>query len=94
MKPENQSDKLTEFYRAWLAWAEGRENVHGFKPDTGLCLSALQFGDMSTFMEITHDLCKELGGSISPFDQGLDGCFKYPDKRTNPKRLQWCRDHI
>lgn len=88
MKPENQSDKLTEFYRAWLAWAEGGENVHGFDPYMGLCAEAKRFGGRELRNDITNTL------SLYPFDKTESDFWICKDKRTNPKRLQWCRDHI
>jgi len=91
MKPANQSDKLTEFYRAWLAWAEGGENVHGFYPTHGICLSAIIFNGFGIEVEMK----KQFGENwLYPFDETSKDFRQCKDTRTNYKRLQWCCDHI
>jgi len=100
-----QSDKLTEFYRAYLAWIEaGAPIEHSmFSRSLGLCHSSWLFAvGMDNYVE-ARDLEKELNDQFE--DAGLDGAYPFNEgelwkyereasyKHLNDKRLQWVIDH-
>lgn len=98
-----QSEALTRFYQAYLAWVEEGapvENYHNFMRGYGLCVNINRYMDS---YGITQDLQEEMmqqfkaaGLSVSyPFSQchtynlekGLGTCYR------NNNRMAWVRVH-
>lgn len=101
-----QSDTLTEFYRAYLAWINaGAYMGHPkFVRYAGLCCNlANYFGGYSLGLRAADEMCEQFRQA------GLDAELPfnlYPDSRpysdeslkdlchTNPYRIQWVKDHV
>lgn len=100
-----QSQKLTEFYRAYLAWVlQGADVEHPtFSRSLGLCHNFWLFaGGMDNRVE-ARDLENELSAQFKaagldkayPFNNGNASLYEQEGsyKHYNSQRLQWVIDH-
>ena len=101
-----QSDALTEFYRAYLAWINSGAytNHPNFVRYAGLCDNISDyFGGSGPGLRAADEMCEQFRQA------GLDVELPfnlYPGQRrysaesmsdlchTNPYRIQWVRDHV
>lgn len=95
-RDEIPNTHLINFYKSWLAWAEGKEeNLFGFEPKGGLCHSLSRYGKMlrltleereSMMLALLRDFEREGLSGACPFNEGIWDYFREADKRANSKR--------
>jgi hypothetical protein len=101
-----QSKELTEFYKAWLEWAEG-DAVEGmpFARDVGLCgnLTEYLIGKLTNWEDITKvrdEVSLQFKVVYSTTLYPFGGEETYDESCWNKTmhlctiRLQWVKDHI
>lgn len=101
---KQQSELLTAFYRAYLAFAETGDNPYGFRPRNGLCSNLVKFLDITCSGE-DYTVCDEMEyqfkcaglSTIYPFNNGsgedYDLQMKHSNAFENLQRLNWVREH-
>lgn len=100
---EEQSEQLTKFYQAYLAWVlEGAEAGLGFSRGVGLCTNMYYWlpNDYSLYSELLSEMHTQFSAANlceqTPFDSIL---IEYPEEshnkecHKNPARLAWVRSH-
>ena len=100
---KQQSELLTAFYRAYLAWAEtGERSEYRFRDAVGLCANLNRFLSVE---DHTADTLEEMENQF--VEAGLDLCYPfnngdlwdYKDEMRNNKatsntqRMKWVREH-
>lgn len=100
---KQQSELLTAFYRAYLAWVEnGEGSKYRFRDAVGLC------ANLNRFLSVEDPTADTLEEMEDQFVQaGLDLCYPfnngehqdYQDEMqsheatSNVQRMKWVRDH-
>lgn len=95
-----QSQTLTNFYRAYLAWVEAgapEKNEHEFKRRIGLCSNLHWFTFPNDFPleEMTRQFAAAGLDSFHPFSRSIE----YRDEKVagtchlNNNRMSWVREH-
>lgn len=94
-----QSKELTAFYDAYLDWAEGGENVYGFKAQFGLCHAVDTFDNLDGSVRLTGvygEMQRQFRAAGLWSAYPFEGEIAYElstDKRLDPKRMAWVRAH-
>lgn len=100
---KQQSELLTAFYRAYLAWAENGEGAkYRFRDAVGLCANLNRFlsveDPQADALEEMEDQFVQAGLDLSyPFNNGEHQ--DYHDEMqshkatSNVQRMKWVRDH-
>lgn len=95
-----QSELLTTFYRAFLAFAETGENPHDFTPSTGLCSNLAKFlckidADYTALEEMERQFKKAGLNNNYPFNSGSGRNYdlEMEEGRAffNADRMNWVR---
>lgn len=103
-----QSELLTQFYKDWLAWLDAGADPKDqtFKRYSGLCTALYFWGIENKISGITQRKLDsemlyqfEKAGleMLYPFDEdsaAFNQAHLHETHHTNPKRIQWVRDHV
>lgn len=101
-----QSDTLTEFYRAYLAWVEAGTPKHPhFARCWGLCCNLADYYGGTTRASLSAADEMRMQFRQAGLDEELPfnpypGSRKYTEEslayqcHLNPHRIQWVRDHV
>lgn len=99
-----QSQALAKFYKDIQQWIDSGFNFHpAFDTGVGLCSNlkwwwthGLHKGLEWSLENLRHEMCQQFVQSGldtgSPFNED-DSYWFEENKYTNPKRLQWIKDH-
>jgi hypothetical protein len=102
---KEQSELLTQFYRAYLQWLEGgaREDLMQFSRYHGLCGALRQWANRNAQIEypdLKEELTQQFMGYCTlfwhPFNQTTQHYNREVDRgeaHRNPARIQWVKDH-
>jgi len=96
MSIANQSEKLTDFYKAYLKWAEDGapvHNEHHFGRHAGLCSNAFSFGHEGLRDELIQQFVMDGLDEEYPFNENCDDYASEAAKHHNPKRMAWVHEH-
>ena len=93
-----QSKELTEFYRAYLEWAESGYGEHPkFHIDVGLCLNLqLYYGTDERGIVCREMLCQFIAAGLHgdyPFNSGNSQTYWSEIRHRKPARIAWVKEH-
>lgn len=94
-----QSDNLTKFYRAYLAWANDgapKNNIYNFWPAYGLCYNARLYDSWGGQRNEMRAQFMYAGLDVEiPFN--VPSSYKHESAENtchlNPRRMAWVREH-
>lgn len=92
---KKQSDNLTKFYRAYLAWVDAGAITPQFSTHWGLCSAASFFCADDIRGELKRQFVLAFGDSEYPFG-GRESYRRDSDHdeiHLNPARMAWVREH-
>lgn len=101
---KQQSELLTDFYRTYLAWAEGKQ-LGFFTKKCGLCHNLAKYLNSTGCSHFYEDVISEMRDQfvnaglddIYPFNNGsgrdYDSEGKNDNMANNQTRMKWVRDH-
>ena len=97
-----QSEGLTKFYNAYLAWLEAGAETDQFTRRDGLCINIIDYFDCEKPPELDeiHNQFREAGlCAILPFNKESNGDVSYygeiydASAHLNQKRIDWVKEH-